>query len=89
MPSKTVSGMSAWAGTDAAVSGQPATRFSKRELALDHAHIVISGLLLALTLLVATLVGYRVYRAPARQYRRRLRREDRLYAALMARRLTK
>ncbi len=52
-------------------------------------HVVIFALLLAFTLLVATLIGRRVYQAPARQRRRRLRREDRLYAALMARRLDK
>ena len=51
---------------------------------MDPAHIVISGLLFALTLLIAMLVGHRAYQAPARQYRRRLRREDRLYATLMA-----
>jgi hypothetical protein len=56
---------------------------------VDARHIVIFALLLAFTLLVAILVAHRIYQAPARQRRRRLRREDRLYAALMARRLDK
>lgn len=56
---------------------------------MDSNHIVIFGLLLTLALLAVAVVGRRFYQAPARRYRRRLRREDRAYAALMARRLKK
>lgn len=56
---------------------------------MDHTHIVIFGVLIAIMLLFAGVVGRHLYQTPARQYRRRLRREDRLYAALMARRLEK
>lgn len=49
-------------------------------------YIVICVLLSLLVLMGAIVIGGRLYRSPARRYRRRLRREDRLYAALMARR---
>lgn len=56
---------------------------------MDFSYIVIVGLVLTLALLAVAVVGRRFYQAPARRYRRRLRREDRAYAALMARRLEK
>jgi hypothetical protein len=53
---------------------------------MDPRYLVAFGLALLLAFLIAALIGYRSYRSPARRYRRRLRREDRFYAALMARR---
>jgi hypothetical protein len=43
-------------------------------------------LAVALVLLIGWIIGYRSYLTPARQYRRRLRREDRRNAALIAER---
>lgn len=56
---------------------------------MDPRYLVASGLVLVLAFLAATIIGYRRHFSSARQYRRRLRREDRFYAALMARRRQK
>lgn len=51
---------------------------------MDSRYLVPLGLMLAFAGLVAIVIGWKLYKTPARCYRRRLRREDRLYAALMA-----
>ena len=46
--------------------------------------MVAYTLMLLMTLLVAAIVGYRIYHTHERRYARRIRREARAYAATMA-----
>ncbi len=46
--------------------------------------IVAYSLMLLMALLIAAIVGYRIYHAHERSYRRRLRKEHRFYAELEA-----
>lgn len=46
--------------------------------------IIAYSLILAMTLLVASFVAYRIYHSHDRSYRRRLRKERRIYVASQA-----